>query len=65
MAIDNSANIQTNAQQPRRATIDGNSAEQHPLKDQIEADRYEASVAAKKSKKAGIRLMQFRNQGSL
>lgn len=32
--------IRENAKQPRRASADGVEAEQHPLKDQIEADRY-------------------------
>ena len=32
--------IEENAKQPRRASADGVEAEQHPLRDQIEADRY-------------------------
>jgi len=38
--------IQQNAQQPRRASADGVEAEQHPLPDQIAADRYLASKEA-------------------
>ncbi len=40
--------IRENAAQPRRASVDGVEAEQHPLKDQIEADRYLESKDAMK-----------------
>lgn len=56
--------IQTNSQKPKRATVDGNSAEQHPISDQILAERFAASETAKASKGPGIRFMQLRNQGT-
>ncbi len=43
---DLSETIQEAAAQPRRATVDGRSAEAHPLPDQIEADRYLESKRA-------------------
>jgi hypothetical protein len=45
--------IRDNASQPAKASVDGQSVEQHPLKDQIEADRYLASKAA--ARKPGLR----------
>ena len=43
------ASLVSNAQAPAKVMIDGNLAEQHPLQDQIEADRYiNAKVATKK-----------------
>jgi len=41
--------IRQGAASPRRATIDGNSAEQQSLRDQIEADRYLSSKTARLS----------------
>ncbi len=46
------------ARQPAKASVDGQSVEQHPLKDQIEADRYLASKKAAKAKGLGIRISQ-------
>lgn len=37
---DLSDSIETNAQAPKKVSNDTGSAEQHPLPDQIEADRY-------------------------
>ena len=47
--------IKTNAEGPKRASGDSGSVEQHPLKDQIAADRYLASKAAMKGKGLGIK----------
>ena len=47
--------IRENAAAPAEATVDGRSAKQHPLPDQIEADRYLASKQAAR-KKLGIRM---------
>ena len=47
--------IRENAKAPAKATGDSGSVEQHPLRDQIEADRYLASKKAAKSKKLGVR----------
>lgn len=55
MADDLTQTIHDNAAAPAEASVDGRSAKQHPLPDQIEADRYLASKAAAK-KKLGIRL---------
>lgn len=45
--------IKDNAAGPAKAAVDGQSVEQHSLRDQIEADRYLASKdAAKKPSKA-------------
>jgi hypothetical protein len=47
--------IRQNAQGPAKATGDAGSIEQHPLPDQIDADRYLASKDAAESKKRGLR----------
>lgn len=47
--------IRQNAQGPAKATGDAGSVEQHPLPDQIEADRYLASKDAAAEKKRGLR----------
>lgn len=47
--------IRQSAQGPAKATGDAGSVEQHPLPDQIEADRYLASKDAAESKKRGLR----------
>ena len=47
--------IETNAQAPASASVDGQSAKQHPLKDQIEADRY---LAARVAAKVGLGIRQ-------
>jgi len=47
--------IRENAQGPAKASGDSGSVEQHPLSDQIEADRYLASKQAAKSKSRGLR----------
>ncbi len=41
--------IKESAQGPKKASGDGVSAEQHPLPDQIEADKYLAAKEAKKN----------------
>ncbi len=51
--------IRQNAQAPAKATGDSGSVEQHPLKDQIEADRYLESKKAAKSRRAGIRFAKL------
>ena len=57
--------IEENAAQPKKMTVDGTSAEQHPLKDQIEADRYLQSQSAASGKKRGITLARIRHQGTI
>ena len=51
--------IADNAAGPKKATGDSGSMEQHPLADQIEADRYLASKQAMRSKAKGIRLTKL------
>ncbi len=47
--------IRDNAQGPARAQGDAGSVQQHPLPDQIEADRYLASKRAARCKGLGVR----------
>lgn len=51
--------IRDNAAGPAKAAGDSGSVEQHPLKDQIEADRYLASKAAAKSPAKAVRLTRL------
>ena len=51
--------IRDNAAGPKKATGDSGSVEQHPLADQIAADRYLASKKAAKSGSLGIRLSKL------
>ena len=46
--------IRENAKGPAKASGDAGSVEQHPLKDQVEADRYLAAKEAAKSKRRGL-----------
>ena len=59
---DNAANINTNAQGPKKVTSDGISVEQHSAKDQIDADRYEQANNAARSG-PGIRQRKFKHRG--
>jgi hypothetical protein len=51
--------IKDNAAGPARAAVDGQSVEQHSLRDQIEADRYLASKEAVRRKDRGLRLTRL------
>jgi hypothetical protein len=55
MADDLDSTIRQNAQGPAKAAGDAGSVEQHPLPDQIEADRYLASKKAAGQKNRGLR----------
>ncbi|XVJ59982.1 MAG: hypothetical protein HEQ23_11505 [Tepidisphaera sp.] len=57
--------IRDNAAQPAKASVDGQSVEQHPLKDQIEADRYLASKEAARKPGLGIRFAKIVPPGSV
>ncbi len=57
--------IRDNAAQPAKASVDGQSVEQHPLKDQIEADRYLASKDAARKPGLGIKLAKIVPPGSV
>jgi len=56
--------IRDNAAGPKKATGDSGSVEQHPLNDQIAADRYLASKKAARSRGLGIRLSKLVPPGS-
>ena len=57
--------IRDNAAQPAKASVDGQSVEQHPLKDQIEADRYLESKAAARKPGLGIKFAKIVPPGSV
>ena len=64
MADEIDKTIEENAKGPKRASGDSGSVEQHPLNDQIAADRYLASKKAAKSRGLGIRLTKLVPPGS-
>lgn len=51
--------IKDNAAGPARAAVDGQSVEQHSLRDQIDADRYLASKEAVRRKDRGLRITRL------
>ncbi len=55
--LDNS--IQQNASGPAKASSDGTSMEQHPLPDQIAADKYLAAKAAMRKRNFGLRRVRI------
>jgi len=57
-------NIEDNAENPKRATVDGNSVEQHSIKDQIDAAAFKASNDAMAKNKRGFALQRFKASGS-
>ena len=59
MPDDLEQSILENAQGPAKASGDSGSMEQHPLPDQIAADRYLASKQAAKKKGLGIGLKKL------
>ena len=59
MTDENDKTIEENAKNPRRASGDSGSIEQHALADQIAADRYLASKQAARSKGLGIRIAKL------
>ena len=56
--------IRDNAAGPKKASGDTGSIEQHPLADQIAADRYLASKQAARSRGLGIRMSKLVPPGS-
>lgn len=56
--------IRENAQGPAEAHGDSSGMKQHPIPDQIEADRYLASKQAIKSKSRGVRLTKIAPPGA-
>lgn len=61
--IDNT--IQQNAQGPAKAGADGVTVEQHPLPDQIAADKYLESKKASRVKGLGIKLVKLSPGGAI
>lgn len=57
--------LRENAKAPKRAKGDAGEVEQHPLKDQIEADRYLASKQAMKRKGKGLRISKLVPPGTV
>ncbi|HEX4131458.1 MAG TPA: hypothetical protein VHZ24_15570 [Pirellulales bacterium] len=57
--------IRQNAQGPARAQGDAGSVEQHPLSDQIEADKYLAAKDATKKPTRGLRFNMFVPPGTV
>ena len=64
MADDLEQTIRENAQGPAKASGDSGSMEQHPLPDQIAADRYLESKKAAKKKGSGHRPEEARAAGN-
>ena len=56
--------IRENASGPKRASGDSGSVEQHPLKDQIAADKHLASKQAAAVKGLGIRRVKLSPPGA-
>lgn len=59
MADDLDDVIQENAQGPAKVSGDSGSMETHPLKDQIDADRYLQSKKASRKKSLGLRIAKI------
>jgi hypothetical protein len=57
--------IQQNASGPKSASGDAGSMEQHPLPDQIAADKYLESKRASRGKGLGIKLVKLAPGGSV
>jgi hypothetical protein len=51
--------IRDNAAQPAKASVDGQTVEQHSLKEQIEADRYLASKDAARKPGLGVKFAKI------
>ncbi|WP_428937777.1 hypothetical protein [Fontivita pretiosa] len=64
MAEELNSTIEQNAKGPAKASGDSGSMQQHPLPDQIAADRYLASKKAAKAKGLGIALKKFSPPGA-
>jgi len=56
--------IEDNAQQPRHVNVDGVDVEQHPLKDQVEADRYLSSKTGVGKPTRGLRFNVMKPPGA-
>ena len=57
--------IEENAMGPKKASGDAGSVEQHPIADQIEADRYAAAVdGVARTSHRGVRFNKVRSPGA-
>ena len=65
MAEDLDNSIQQNAAGPRKASSDSVSVEQHPLADQIAADKYLESKKASRAKGLGVKLAKISPGGTV
>jgi hypothetical protein len=57
--------IKDNAAGPAKASVDGQSVEQHALRDQIEADRYLSGKEATRKKGLGVKLVKLEPPGAV
>jgi hypothetical protein len=57
--------IRQNSEGPAKASSDGCSVEQHPLGDQIAADKYLASKTAAQTKGLGIKFTKLSPPGAV
>ena len=57
--------IRESASQPAKASVDGQSVEQHPLKDQLEVVRFLASKDAARKPGLGIKFAKIVPPGSV
>jgi hypothetical protein len=65
-APDLTPNIQSNAQGPQAATVDGTSVTSNPIPDQIEADKYlKANDAVAGSTRRGLVITKLRPPGAI
>ena len=64
MADLNTTNIDENAENPKRATVDGNSVEQFGITEQIDAALFKASRDATASNNRGFAIQKFKASGS-
>jgi hypothetical protein len=56
--------IRDNAQGPAKAQGDAGSVQQHPLRDQVEADRYLESKKATRRKGLGVKFVRLEAPGA-
>ena len=64
MAKELTDSIRENAQGPAEVSGDSGSMKQHPLKDQVEVDRYLSSRDASRSRKRGLNLAKLSPPGA-
>ena len=57
--------ISDSAKGPANAAVDGQSVEQHGLRDQIEADRYLSGKEATRKKGLGIKIVKLEPPGAV